>query len=90
MALQPPLSDLAIKTADAGFYDGVSVNVTVVSEIIISMLLVWCIVWPVQAGATLGNWNAIILNNFAAWFIWVVVFFSLLVLAWHYGLRRGN
>ncbi|MGJ8627862.1 MAG: BCCT family transporter [Sulfitobacter sp.] len=80
MALEPPLSDLPIKTADAGFYRGFSVNVTVISKIIISMLVVWCIVWPVQAGATLGNWNAIILNNFAAWYIWVVAFFVIVSL----------
>jgi len=34
MSIQPPLSELPIKTADSGFYRGFSVNVTVISKII--------------------------------------------------------
>ena len=75
MAIEPPLSDLPIKTADTGFYRGFSVNVTVVSKVIISTLVVWCIVWPTQAGNVLGAWNTAILAQFAAWYIWVVTAF---------------
>ena len=75
MSIKPPLSDLPIKTADTGFYRGFSVDVTVVSKIIISLLVVWCIFWPTQAGNVLGNWNSVILANFAAWYIWVVAAF---------------
>jgi choline-glycine betaine transporter len=75
MAIKPPLSDLPIKTADTGFYGGFSVSVTVISKIIISCLVVWCIVWPAQAGTVLGNWNSAILASFAAWYIWVVAAF---------------
>ncbi|MEM7470099.1 MAG: BCCT family transporter [Pseudomonadota bacterium] len=90
MSVKPPLTDLPIKTADSGFYRGFSVNVAVVSKIIISALVVWCIFWPVQAGATLGAWNSIILNNFAAWYIWVVALFVIVCLglaAWPTGGR---
>ncbi|MEO1397857.1 MAG: BCCT family transporter [Pseudomonadota bacterium] len=90
MSIKPPLSDLPIKTADSGFYRGFSVNVTVISKIIISVLVVWCIFWPVQAGATLGAWNSVILNNFAAWYIWVVALFVIVCLglaAWPTGGR---
>ncbi|MEM7544718.1 MAG: BCCT family transporter [Pseudomonadota bacterium] len=80
MALKPPLSDLPIKTADSGFYRGFSVDVTVISKIIISALVVWAIVWPDWAGTVLGNWNSIILANFAAWYIWVVAFFIIVCL----------
>ena len=75
MSMKPPLSELPIKTADSGFYRGFSVNVTVVSKVIISMLVVWCIVWPTEAGTVLGNWNTAILAQFAAWYIWVVAAF---------------
>lgn len=78
--MKPPLTDLPIPTADKGFYNGFSVNVTVVSKIIISVLVVWCIFWPAQAGATLGSWNSVILNNFAAWYIWVVALFVVVCL----------
>ena len=80
MSMKPPLSDLPIKTADSGFYRGFSVNVTVVSKVIISMLVVWCIVWPTQAGTILGNWNTVILAQFAAWYIWVVSAFIIVCL----------
>ncbi|MEP1198317.1 BCCT family transporter [Tateyamaria sp.] len=75
MAIKPPLTELPIKTADVGFYRGFSVNVTVISKIIISILVVWCIFWPTQSGKVLGGLNSVILSNFAAWYIWVVAFF---------------
>ncbi len=75
MAPKPPLSELPIKTADSGFYRGFSVNVTVISKLIISVLVVWCIFWPLQAGRILGDWNSAILAQFAAWYIWVVAAF---------------
>ena len=78
--MKPPLSELPIKTADNGFYRGFSVNVTVVSKIIISLLVVWCIVWPTEAGTILGNWNSAILAQFAAWYIWVVAAFVIVCL----------
>jgi choline-glycine betaine transporter len=77
MAIEPPLSELPIKTADTGFYRGFSINVTVVSKIIISVLVVWAIFWPVQSGAVLNGMNSFILGNFAAWYIWVVAFFCI-------------
>ena len=80
MSIQPPLSDLPIKTADSGFYRGFSVDVTVVSKIIIGALVVWAIAWPEWAGEVLGAWNAAILNNFATWYIWVVAFFVMVCL----------
>ena len=75
MALKPALSELPIKLAKTGFYRGFSVDVTVASKIIISALVVWSIFWPAQAGETLGEWNTLILANFAAWYIWVVALF---------------
>lgn len=75
MSIKPALTDLPIKTAESGYYRGFSVNVTVVSKIIISVLVVWCIVWPTEAGTILGEWNTAILAQFAAWYIWVVAAF---------------
>ena len=75
MAPKPALSELPIKLAKTGFYRGFSVDVTVASKIIVSALVVWAIFWPVQAGKTLGDWNTLILANFAAWYIWAVALF---------------
>lgn len=49
--------------------------VTVPAKIIISILVVWAIFWPLKSGAILNNFNDFILQNFAAWYIWVVAFF---------------
>lgn len=75
MAPKPALSKLPIKLAKSGFYRGFSLDVTVVSKIIISALVVWAIFWPAKAGKVLGDWNSLILANFAAWYIWVVALF---------------
>lgn len=80
MSIQPPLSELPIKTANSGFYRGFSIDVTVVSKIIIAALVVWCIVWPEWAGQVLGAWNSAILTSFASWYIWVVTFFVVVCL----------
>ena len=80
MAIKPPLTELPINTADKGFYSGFSVSVTVISKIIISVLVVWAIVWPEWAGEVLGAWNSTILANFAAWYIWTVAFFVIVCL----------
>ena len=75
MAPKPALSELRIKTAKSGFYRGFCIDVTVISKIIVSALVVWAIFWPVHAGKVLGDWNTFILSNFATWYIWVVAFF---------------
>lgn len=80
MSIKPPLTDLPINTADSGFYRGFSVNVTVISKIIISALVVWCIFWPLQAGNVLSAWNSAILAQFATWYIWVVTAFVIVCL----------
>jgi choline/carnitine/betaine transport len=75
MIPKPALTRLPIKLATSGFYRGFSLDVTVVSKIIISALVVWAIFWPVHAGKILGDWNTLILANFAAWYIWVIALF---------------
>ncbi len=73
--IKPPLTELDINTSASGFYRGFSKAVAVPAKIIISILVVWAIFWPIQSGAILGNLNDFILQNFAAWYIWVVAFF---------------
>jgi len=63
------------------FYGGFTTAVAVPAKIIISILVVWAIFWPVQSGAILNDFNGFILQNFAAWYIWVVAFFVLVCLS---------
>ncbi|CTQ49832.1 BCCT family transporter [Jannaschia donghaensis] len=78
--IEPPLTDLSIRTTEGGFYNGFATSVAVPAKIIISILCVWAIFWPVQSGTVLNGWNQFILGNFAAWYIWVVAFFIIVCL----------
>ncbi len=73
--LSPPMTELDINTTTGGFYNGFATQVAVPAKIIISIIVVWAIFWPVQSGAVLSSMNAVILEIFASWYIWVVAFF---------------
>ena len=79
--LGPPMTELDIRTSTNGFYNGFSTSVAVPAKIVISILVVWAIFWPVQSGEVLNNLNAVILDAFAAWYIWVVAFFLVTCIA---------
>ncbi|MBE9639385.1 BCCT family transporter [Salipiger mangrovisoli] len=79
--IKPPLSDLPIKTADKGFYNGFSLDVTVTSKLAVGGLVLWAVAFPEQAGGVLGGLNTFILANFASWYIYVMAFFVVVCLA---------
>ena len=80
MAIQPPLTDLPIRTADTGFYKGFSRDVTITAKILIGGLVIWAVAFPEQAGGVLNTFNSFILGNFGAWYIWAVAAFVLVCL----------
>ncbi|MBL4631488.1 MAG: hypothetical protein JKY14_10135, partial [Paraglaciecola sp.] len=69
MAPKPALSKLPIKLAKSGFYRGFSVDVTVVSKIIISALVVWAIGAKVIKISSLSSLTALIALIIASFFI---------------------
>jgi len=75
MAVQPPLMDLPIETADDGFYRGFNKIVTITSKVLIGLLVVWAIAFPEHAGGILKGFNSFILSNFATWYVWVMAAF---------------
>jgi len=72
--LEPPLRDLPITTANSGFYTGFNTWVTIPAKIIVSVLIVWAIVFPVHASETLALANETIIRQFASWYIYLVAF----------------
>jgi choline/carnitine/betaine transport len=80
MSIKPPLTDLPISTSEGGFYNGFATAVAVPAKIIISALCVWAIFWPIASGAVLNGINTVILDLFAAWYIWTVAFFVIVCL----------
>lgn len=81
MPVEPPLIELPIKTAESGFYDGFSTHVTISAKIIVSVLIVWAIVFPTHASETLALANETIIRQFAGWYVYLVAFLVLVCLA---------
>lgn len=80
MSIKPPITDLPISTSDGGFYNGFATSVAVPAKIIISALCVWAIFWPISSGQVLNGINTVILDIFAAWYIWTVALFIIVCL----------
>lgn len=81
MAIKPPLTELPIATAPAGFYEGFNTIVTVGSKILVGLLIVWAAAFPVQAGAALSALNGFLLSSFGTWYIYVMAFYLITCLA---------
>ena len=80
MALKPPITDLNIHTATSGFYDGFSKFVAVGSKIAIGALILWAMIFPDAAGATLKSIRATIDANTGSWYMYVMTFYILVCL----------
>ena len=80
LPVEPPLVELPIKTADSGFYDGFSKHVAISAKIIVSILIVWAIVFPTHASETLALANESIIRQFAGWYVYLVAFLVLVCL----------
>lgn len=93
--IEPPLTDLPIKTASRGFYDGFSREVTIPSKIIVSLIILWAIFFPVSASETLSAANSSIISSFSGWYVYLVAFlmltcFVLAIVPQSGSLRIGN
>ena len=80
MKIEKPIMDLPINTVQNGFYSGFSANVTIPAKIIISMLVIWAVTFPEQAGSLLGELNSLILANLSYWYVYVLALFILISL----------
>jgi choline/carnitine/betaine transport len=78
MPNKPPLMDLSIPTATSGFYAGFSKHVAITSKILVSALIVWAVALPENAARILDFLNAILLKDFASWYIYAAAFFLVL------------
>ena len=48
MATKPALMNLPIETSDAGFYSGFSKDVTISAKILVSELIIWACLSPLE------------------------------------------
>ncbi len=80
--VHPPFTDIDIKTADQGFYEGYSIPIALISKIIMVALVIWALVAPGNADRILGALNNGILSYFNSFYTiasGAFVFFLLIV-----------
>ena len=85
MAIQAPLRELPIATADSGFYTNFNKLVALASKIIIALLVIWAAIFPDKAGEILGAMRSWSFANLNYYYTWAVAFFIVvcLVIAIH-------
>ena len=69
MAIKPPFTDLEIPKQPSGFYEGYSLPIALISKTLMTLLVIWALVWPLQANGTLSSWNWALLEGFNTFYI---------------------
>ncbi|WP_343565223.1 BCCT family transporter [Kiloniella sp. b19] len=80
MSIKQPFTDLQIRKSGGGFYEGHSVEIALLSKLIMVALVLWALVWPANANGILGSLNWRLLEDFNAFYIIIVGFFSFFLL----------
>ena len=76
MSIKPPFTELDIKKASSGFYEGHSVEIALISKGIMVALVVWALIWPANANGVLGSLNWRLLEDFNSFYIIIVGLFA--------------
>lgn len=76
MAIKPPFTDLEIKKAPSGFYEGNSLPIALISKTSMALLVIWALVWPLSANGTLSALNGALLEGFNTFYIIAVGAFA--------------
>ncbi|MEO1556553.1 MAG: BCCT family transporter [Pseudomonadota bacterium] len=81
MAVKEPFTDLDINTQDAGFYEGYSLPIALISKGIMVGLVLWALIWPLAANGQLDAWNWALLQGFNTFYIVSVGIFAFFLFA---------
>ncbi|MCV6587042.1 MAG: BCCT family transporter [Marinibacterium sp.] len=76
MSIKKPFTDLRIRRAEDGFYEGHSLEIAVLSKAIMVGLVLWALVWPANANGVLGSLNFRLLEMFNSFYIIIVGLFA--------------
>jgi len=79
--LAPPVVNLDIDCADKGFYEGFNLFVTIPAKVIVTLLIGWVVLFPDIASEMLALANKTIIREFAGWYVYLVAFIMVVVLA---------
>jgi choline-glycine betaine transporter len=80
MSIKPPFTELEIKKAGSGFYEGHSMEIALLSKGIMIALVLWALVWPANANGVLGSLNWRLLADFNVFYIVIVGLFAFFLL----------
>ncbi|NKB75725.1 MAG: BCCT family transporter [Gammaproteobacteria bacterium] len=80
MAISPPLKELNIQLAESGFYRGFNNLVALASKIIIALIVIWCVIYPEQAGSILGQMKTWSFDHLNYYYTWGVAFYIIVCL----------
>ncbi len=81
MSIKPAFTELEIKRQEGGFYHDNSLPIALVSKGIMVALVLWALIWPANANATLGSLNGLLLVFFNQFYIIIVGLFVFFLLA---------
>lgn len=77
MSIREPFTDLEIETQESGFYEGYSLPIALISKILMTLLVLWALIWPLSADGKLGEWKWALLNGFNTFYIISVGVFAI-------------
>ncbi|HPE59545.1 MAG TPA: BCCT family transporter [Thiolinea sp.] len=80
MVTKPPFTDIEITTQEAGFYKGYSLPIALISKTLMVLLVIWALVWPLNANETLGAWKWGLLQGFNTFYVLSVGLFAIFLL----------
>ena len=72
MSIKPPFTDLEINRSPAGFYEGHSLEIALMSKAVMVALVLWALIWPANANSVLGSFNWYLLESFNSFYIIIV------------------
>ena len=78
-------TQLEIARSAKGFYEGHSLEIALMSKIIMVALVLWALIWPANATSALGSLNSYLLQQFNAFYIIIVgafIFFLAALAIW--------
>ncbi|MCR9138659.1 MAG: BCCT family transporter [Alphaproteobacteria bacterium] len=76
MAIKPPFTELEIKKSPAGFYQGYSIPIALISKLTMALLVIWALFWPGHANGVLGSTNWALLEGFNGFYVVIVGLFA--------------
>ncbi|MEM8840318.1 MAG: BCCT family transporter [Pseudomonadota bacterium] len=89
--MKPAFTDVEVKTAESGFYEGYNVPIALISKVIIAALVIWALVFPGNANTQLGSFNSNLLDQFNTFYVLAVgcfTFFLFAIAIWPSAARR--